>query len=239
MGSSKNFKYPAWRCRSDLDFRDQYYTAIRTFYRYTDGIFNMRYMGKIFKTTAKYVRKVILECDHCQEIINRRRYRRGTNGIPRKILKVIIVKQWQEVPDERSIDYFGVKFNVPVVSVQTILNKREDASEEEATLQRPLSFLDADGFYLNYGWKDEEGYWTPSELMLGWGLNPEARAKSRTFNEFPWPNSDDAYSEAFKDLCKGVGIQQAMSNHGILDLDQFKRYIRAHSSTPNKNGATI
>lgn len=194
------YRYPSQRCRYDQDFREQYFLDIRTFYRYTDGIFNCTYIGKIFNTTAKYARQVLHDCPKCTEILNRRRYRRKLEGIKRSDLVTAVLKLWREDPENVFIDDLGLRFNFPVVSIQTIINKRHDASEDERKRKHPLSFSSAAEFYARNKWKDEEGFWTKPVKNIGWGLKKELRARNRTFNESPWPEDEQIWKQAVSEL---------------------------------------
>lgn len=225
----RDYKYPSFRCRVDPNFRTEFFKKMQVFYRFTDGIFNCIYLGKIFKVSAKYARQVILECPICAEINHRRRYRRKYQGIKLFQLKQLVVLSWKKAPENVFIDDLAVMWNIPVVSAQTYLNKRVGASEDERTLKRPLSFNSPDEFYERNGWVDDLGNWTPSTKTIGWMLSPELQAQSRTFDEYPWANPRviQAVGKAFT---AGTSTEEIMRTYNIPDIRTFRHYVSIYTS---------
>lgn len=189
----KSYKYNSWRCRSDSAFRELFLTSIIVFYMFTDGIFNVKYMGQIFKTSGKFIRDQLIQHEDCAAILAKRRKRRHVRS--RKQLIKDVIEEWNRDPDNIFIDDLGLRFNVPVISIQTILNRRPGACEEEMTMKRPLSFATDQEFYLRNHWKDEAGDWNSEGKLPGWGLKPKEMQELRYMKSYPWVDSSiDAQS---------------------------------------------
>lgn len=224
----RDYKYPSARCRVDEVFKQYFYKSVQNFYRFTDGVFNCTYLGKIFRMSAKYARQIILQCAHCKVINQRRRYRRKYHGLKLFQLKQLVVLSWKQAPADVYIDDLAVMWNIPVLSAQTYLNKRLGASEEEHKLKRPLSFSSPEEFYRRNGWIDEDGNWSPSNKTIGWKLKPELQAKNRTIDEVPW--ADDRTINAIgKAFAEGMDAEEIMDKYKIPDIQTFRHYVTIFS----------
>lgn len=222
---TKTYKFPAWRCRADKYFKERFYSDVRTFYRYTDGIFNTQFMGLIFCSSSQYIRRILLEDQKCMEILNKRRFRGRVHTRPRKELVSLVLAAWRADKVNTFIDDIALRYNIAVISVQTILNKRPGASEEEFKLKRPLSFKEAEVFYQRNGWKSEDAEWTKSDKYLGWGLKPEEAKKLRTFDEQPWPQDDLDPKEVSQFYLACRDFNKTMTRFNILSIDKLHRLL--------------
>lgn len=223
-----SYKYPSRQCRVDEKFKNDYFQQIQNFYRFTDGVFNCAYVGKIFRISPKYARQIIRECPICREINDKRRYRRKYKGFQYFQLKQLVILEWLRDQDNVYIDDLALMWSIPVVSVQTILNKRPGATAEEHKLKRPLSFNTVEEFYTRNKWKDQDGNWTKPEKTLGYKLSTELQQQNRVAQSVPWASTRviNAVGRAF---ANGKNTDEIMKTYNIPDLRTFRYYVNLFS----------